>query len=368
MPTFLTFEAVFDGMARFLEASGARIKNTRTGAKLTAILQAATAAVSLGHVSLVELQDLFFVSSSKGTALRRRVTDLQMPLNEGTFTEGSVLAVPNTGVTGTVGAGTLLQDAYGGVYEVQTSAVLVEPYVVLDVKSIAVGAKHDRVAGAVLTDVNGQFLTTTFIVGDDIEAGVASGDLGGGGDADDDDSIKARFPTYLKSLRGSTIAAITTALLGTDGVSNLAILNAKDEEGLKLPGYMTIFVAGADGEVPASLVAAVDATMRAVAAAGMAWDVVAIQKVYVPVAVTVYTKREDLSKTAVVALVQAAVLRVTAELIVGKSIYLSELIAAASVPGVVSHLTLTAPTTDRVVTGATILSINTVDVVVKYED
>lgn len=362
-----TFGGIKSDIQTVMIESGTPAQAFRKISLVNALVTAVSAALAMGWSGLAEFQRLFFVSSAVGTDLDKRISDVGMRRNPGTFTTGSVIIRPSEGAAytpGTLAKGVVFVSASGLMYELLEATDLLSPYTVAQVRAMRVGEASNLPSGSPL-----QFLTTKpypvdVLVGTGYdEANLPVTDLGGGTNRESDESVRARYPEYLQSLSRCTFTAVKQALLQTPGVSNLVVQNKTP-----IPGWITISLASTGPTIPTSVETAIAATMDTWAAGGIGYILQPITQTTIPVSLRIYVNDEVTTTAKARTEVIAAVTALTAELQAGRSIYVDTDVkwAARGVTGVYKVEVLS-PLADQIAGPSDLLAIGNVTVQVVVE-
>lgn len=359
--TFKTYDTIRAAYVASLSGALARVKDTREIALLGAIVSGFSALVSGGYVDLAELRDSFYTSRARGQDFIRRVFDYGMILNQGSLGSGKVMGILASG-TQSVPAGTILVSSSGIAVRTLTTTTVTSPGTALDTAAIEVGLAGNLPLGTLLTTSAAVLAPMTFRVGTSLVAGVPTGsNLTGGSNPETVEEGRARWPSFLKSLRGTTVAAVRQGLIQTAGVSNLVLENA-----VPAGGYMRISVLADEGNnISTVLRAAIAATMLTCAPAGMAYRLKPLKTKSVDIVVKAYTTDLALSPAVIKTDVAAAITALTATLVPGQSLYRAQ-IQRAGFLSYLSNFEVMVPVSDDPLLPTDVLQVGAIDVQVVY--
>ena len=357
-----TFDTILSGLIASLENKPTLFKRVVEGTRIYQLLVGVSAALALIWQEIAIVNDAFFVSSSEGLALDRRVNDLGLFRGSGAKASGNLIAT--SGNTGTLAAGSLLRTENGKtmVEVLQTRVLVANAPTIIPVMATEVGAVHMLLAGTLLYDLAGQFRAVTFRVATNglDNLGNPAGNLTGGADRESDETLKARFPDYLRSLSQGTLRAVRQALLGIPGVSSLVIENAKP-----VPGMIRISITDENGALTEDLENRVEETMLASGPSGYGYVLQQISRVSVPVTVKVYTSNQTLAPLSIQTAVTARIQEIGKTLTIGQSLYKSKIAVAADSDDFYK-VDVIAPTGDTLADPSELLGIGAINVQVEY--
>lgn len=362
MAFFKTFEEIRSSFVGYMAGTQTRVKDTREIAILGTIASAFSSITASAWKGLADLRQAWYVEDATGLDLLRKVALVGMTTGQGSLSAGDLVAILATG-TLQVPSGTLLKTGDNIVVQTTSTITVTAPYSVIPATAVEVGVKGNLPVGTALTSLDGAYGSITFRVGDTVTSGVITGDaFEGGTDKESDASIKARYPAYLKSIKNTTYEAVRQALLGTTGVVNLVLENAKPAG-----GYMTITVQADSGSnISNTLRNAIAATMLASGPAGMAYVLKAQVIDTVDVTVTAYTTNASLSPTSIKTAVAAAITDMTSELLPGRSIYRADIQDAGYLKSMLTNFEVNLPVADKLAAANQVYQIGTVTVNVVY--
>lgn len=355
-----SFTEIFQDISSELEVQSSQLTDLNPGSRLHALIRSFTSTIAAAWDGLSQLRSLFFVSTSSGADLDRRVADYGMQRKPGSYASGNLVARPTSG-TLTVNIGDTVSSADGLlVFDIMATTEITAPFTLVPVVSSEIGNRYNLAAGTKifpLTDIN-----VTYEVGTnglDL-GGKAVGSFSGGTDEESDDDVKVRFTSYLKSLSRGTRLAIQQALDSINGIGNVII-----EEAVPVPGWITLTIADTSGELPDVLRDEVDAVMNNWAAAGMGYLIQPITRTDFNIEVTVFTTDTALDSATLEADVTAQLVAAFEDTEVGQSVYQSQISKAAHVSGI-RNVVITTPSSDIIASPGQLLGLQGVQVTVVY--
>lgn len=336
--TFKTFTDIFTDIENSLGSNNSALSDLNTGSLMQVFVRSVTSAISLGWIGLAQLRELFYINSSSGTDLDRRVGDFGMIRNPGSFATGSILFYPlSSGQSVTKGDripsidGTLT-------YEIlNTTPIVASPTAVATV-AISVGSAYNLPSGTKLASPNNNLQA---VVGSALDnSNIPTGAISGGVDQETDDQMKVRFVDYLKSLSRGTKLAILQALRGTPGIGNVIV-----EEATPIPGWITVTAADVIGNLPQQTKDKVVQVLTDWGVAGMGYIIKSVTRTNYVVDVTVYaTEDPAINKSDIEAAVVAKLTQDLGGLNLGQAVYTSFINKSAFMDGFgISYVVVNSP-------------------------
>lgn len=362
MAFFKTYEEIRESFVGYIAGTIARVKDTREIAVLGSIASAFASITATAWRGLADLREAWYIDDCTGLDLQRRVALVGMPTGQGSLATGSVVGIIASGSL-SIPAGTLLKTGDNVVVQTTETVVVSAPWSEIEATAVEIGVAGNLPTGTVIEPLDGAYSAVTFRVGESVTSGNVTGaNFTGGVEKESDTSIRSRYPDYLKSIKNTTYEAVRQGLLGTPGVVNLVVENAKPAG-----GYVTISVRADSGSgISSTLRNAIAATLLACAPWGMAYVLKALSIETVDVVVTAYTNNASLSPASIKAEVAAAITAMTAELVPGRSIYRADIQDAGYLKSLLTNFVVTTPATDKVATPNQFYQIGTVTVNVVY--
>ena len=343
---FKSFSDIYNDIVGSLRAQNSKLTDMNQGSRLYGLTRAFTSSLSLGWIGLAELKSLFFVQSSFGEDLDKKIADFGMTRNPGSYATGSILVYPD--VAGkSVTLGDRISNADGNIlFDVLTTTEIEFPYTSVPVVAASVGAEYNLPAGTTLFGLGGGLESMTLIVasnGLDVE-GNPTGAISGGVSKESDDEVKARFIDYLKSLARGTRIAIEQALKGTPGVGSVIV-----EEAKPVPGWITVTVSDTFGELPITLQTAIEQTLTDWGVAGMGYVIQPIARKEFSITVTVYVNDQTLNRNLIESAVADSINARFSSMQLGESARVGLMYKSAipdSLTNAITNVVITEPTQD----------------------
>ncbi len=360
---FLTITEIVDDFFQSLKDSGSRLGNAQEGSRIYFIARAIGAVVSKGYSALQIIASEFYVATSAGQSLRRRVQDFNMIPDPGELAAGAVIAVAPVGQIATLTAGETLYASDRSIqFEVLQDAVLGSLPTHIPVIAREVGSKHNLPAGAPLSSDRAELKGASILVSYNPPVnGLPDGPMRGGRAAETDEEIRARFPLHLKSFARGVGYAVLAALKNVPGLRVVNLRNADP-----VPGYFTIVTGNDANELTPELRAGTNLMLEQWAALGYGFEFETLERRPVAIEVRVTVNDRTVGLAVYESQVAQAVTDSITRMIQGESLYRSEIIRAGKVPGVV-NIEVLKPTTDVIVSASEVVIAESVVVRADYQ-
>ncbi|WP_299449185.1 baseplate J/gp47 family protein [uncultured Phascolarctobacterium sp.] len=330
----------------FDSLGGSQLTDFNIGSVTRTMAEAAASAIEELYFYLARFLQLFFISTSTGEWLDKRLGDLGMSRIRGNKAFGTIIVGRDTAspIGISIPAGTTFEDKQGTRFVTLEDGAIPVGYATVEVSAQAVelGAKgnlkpDDRLVqvGIAISGVEWAKVLT----------------MNGGSDDESDESFRARVKPYLRSLGRATEDAIKYAIQTIDGVKGVTL---KPNHPSK--GWFTVYL---DSGTSDALLAEVRRKVDEYRGFTINFSVEKVRRVDVDVAIVVYPLqgRDDI-------LVKLAVKEAIAEYInrleMGERLYVSALIQTAMNVSGVENVRLTAPIADVEVADNAILKAGTV--------
>ena len=243
------FTDLVKAMLTYLAAAGADLTDFNPGSVLRTLLEAVCAAIEECYLYLAVQARMFFVATSEGAWLDKRVQDFGMTRKTGDVATGTIYVGRDSPAPFAIliPAGTLFELSGKAQYKTLADATLPEgaTQVEVAVTATAIGAAANLAANTVLSQVG------TAVAG--VQWGKVKA-LSGGDDAETDDALKARFLDRMRNPGTSgNQSDYRQWAMAIDGVTAAQVLPLWNG-----PGTVKVVLLGADKQPPtADVVAAV---------------------------------------------------------------------------------------------------------------
>lgn len=244
-PTFKSFDQILSEMIADLEAKGTRLTDMNPGSVIRTLLEVAAAKFDEGHYLAERIINLFFVLTTTGQYLDRRVAERGITRKAGTKAAGSITASRSTPAP----FGQLIPK--GTTFETEDHTVQVattadatlaqgQTSVTIPVETAAIGKAGNLQTGTALKQVGVAVSLIEMVT-------VAAPGLSGGSDGESDDDLRNRYLTVIQlpGTSGNKADYIKWALevAGVGGVYVQPLWNGR--------GTVKLYLLGAD-KTPAS--------------------------------------------------------------------------------------------------------------------
>jgi uncharacterized phage protein gp47/JayE len=249
---FKKFQDILKDLFTFV-GEGGKLTDFNVGSALRTILEAVAAITEEVWYQLQFFVYRFFLSTSQGEWIDRRLNDFGMPRIEGSAAYGLITAGRDSPspLSILISAGTIFQDESGELqYITQKDAILNIGDSTVDIEAQAadVGSDYNLPAGTVLK-----------------QSGIAISGLewgkiklmGGGADIESDEDYVNRVPDYFDSLSRGTGPAIAYAASTVKGVKSVTL-----KENYPSKGWFTIYIDDGSGVANETLLQSVRAVLE----------------------------------------------------------------------------------------------------------
>jgi uncharacterized phage protein gp47/JayE len=321
---FKKFQDILKDLFTFV-GEGGKLTDFNVGSALRTILEAVAAIVEEVWYRLQFFVSLFFLGTSKGEWIDRRLNDLGMLRQEGSASYGLITAGRDSPspMTIKISAGTVFQDETGTLqYITQKDAILNIGDSAVDIEAQAtdIGSAYDLPPGTALK-----------------QAGIAISGLewgkiklmGGGADIESDEDYVNRVPEYFDSLSRGTGPALKYAAKDVKGVMSVTL-----KENYPSKGWFTIYIDDGSGVANETLLQSVRAVLEDYRAFTVKYIVASATLLDFTTQIQL-TYDEDTQAEHVKPAVQSAIVKYVNALKMGQALYLSDLIfLARSIDGV----------------------------------
>lgn len=332
---FKTFSEILGDLFNSIIASGGKITDFNIGSVTRTILEAVAAAVEEVWFYLDLYTNKFFISSSEGQWLDRRLNDFGLYRKKGAAATGSILISRSTPapIGMLIPAGSLFITDQSIQIKTVVDGVLPLGSLSIEVQAIAVSI---GIAGN-LPQNTPLKQAGIAIVG--IET-VTVSHMGGGIDRETDDELKARVKLYFESLGRSTRGAIEFAALSVQGVKVVTVV-----ENSPVPGFFKVYIDDGTGGASDVLILAVSNAVDFYRGFTIHHSILAPKRINVSIAASVETQ-EGYIPAEVKANVRTALLKAVNGLKMGNQLYVASLYQAAMNVAGVKNLSITDPAMD----------------------
>lgn len=237
-PTFKSFDQILSEMIADLEAKGTRLTDMNPGSVIRTLLEVAAAKFDEGHYLAERIINLFFVLTTTGQYLDRRVAERGITRKAGTKAAGSITASRSTPAP----FGQLIPK--GTTFETEDHAVQVSTTtdatmaqgtnsVTIPVEAVSVGKAGNLQAGTTLKQVGVAVSLIEMVA-------VAAPGMASGTDTETDNDLRSRYLTVIRlpGTSGNKADYIKWALevTGTGGVYVQPLWNGRGTVKLYLLG------------------------------------------------------------------------------------------------------------------------------------
>lgn len=241
---------LFDGII----VVGGKMTDFNIGSVARTILEAAAAVMEELWFMLEWFVDRFFLATSEGEWLDRRLGDILMKRKAGKYAAGEITVGRDSPspIGSLIPKGTIWQTDSGIEYETTIEASLLAGMVALDIPA------QCRIVGAAGNQPQDTPLNQAGVAIVGLEWGRIK-QMGGGLDTETDTAFVNRVPDYLASLSRAVQAAIRTAALAVPGVRTVTLAENQPQD-----GWFTVYVDDGGGSASPALLAAVAAAVEEV--------------------------------------------------------------------------------------------------------
>lgn len=279
----------------------------------------------------------FFISTSSGEWLDRRLGDFGMIRKQGTAAFGELIIGRDTPtqISILIPAGTIFQNAAGDIrYKTKGEARINigDSSVLMQAEAVDVGTAYNLAAGTVLKQSG---IAITGIEWAKIKL------MGGGADIEDDESFKAKVPDYFDSLGRGTENAIKYAALNVTGVKSVTVKANHPSK-----GWFTIYIDDGSGTANQTLLQTVRAVLEDYRAFTIMYivDTAKLRELTINLTLTFFVEVQDTDS--VKAAVKKAIVDYVGALKMGQALYLVDLIYLARGVNGVENVRIAEPNAD----------------------
>lgn len=230
-----SIENILDQMRANLESTNSELANFPNFGNLYSIFRAVGTAIIEQDVALNALSSNLFLTSATGSSLDSKAQEFNIQRKLGTPSAGGIICL---GDSINIPLNTILTDPKTGLQFSVTNRIIVgNSKGVGSIKCTEFTPLGNLRPGTEL--VSSVFSNIKFIVGTSYDPFTSSykGGLVGGSIREDDDQLKSRILSTLKSLSLSTIEAIELAALNINGITKVVVV--ENEPSL---GYITVYI------------------------------------------------------------------------------------------------------------------------------
>lgn len=313
------------------------ITDFNVGSAVRTILEGVAAIAEELWFSLRFYTYKFFISTSSGEWLDRRLGDFGMIRKQGSAAFGELIIGRDTptqiGIL--IPSGTIFQNDTGEIRYSTKSDVRInigETTVIVQVEAIDVGTAYNLAAGTILKQSG---IAITGIEWAKIKL------MGGGEDIEDDESFKAKVPDYFDSLGRGIENAIKYAALNVTGVKSVTL-----KENHPSKGWFTIYIDDGSGTANQTLLQTVRAVLEDYRAFTILYIVDTAKLKELTVTLTLVFTADVQDKDSVKASVQKAIVDYVGTLKMGQGLYLADLIYLARGVAGVENVRIANPVAD----------------------
>jgi uncharacterized phage protein gp47/JayE len=334
---FKTFQDILKDLFEYV-GEGKKITDFNVGSAVRTILEAVAAITEEVWYMLQFFVNKFFLDTSQGEWLDKRLNDLGMERKEGAKAYGLLTigrASPSP-ISVSISAGTIFQNDTGELqFTTQAEVILHIGSAAVDVAAEAaeVGAAYNLAADTVLKQSG---IALSGIEWAKIKL------MGGGEDIESDAAFKNRVPEYFDSLSRGTAAAVSYAAATVNGVESVTL-----KENYPAKGWFTVYIDDGSGVANQTLLQSVRAILEDYRSFTVQY-VVATAKLTEFTAENQVAAKADVNTEAVKAEVQTAIVSYVNALKMGVPVYLADLIYLARGVAGVENVKILAPTSDAI--------------------
>lgn len=316
-----TFSTILDDLHLELEAQQSFLPPGKPkltdfknpGSIIYTITRSIAATLSLYWQQLEELTNTFYIQSSSGERLKKRLKEFGFETRFGSKAQGTIQVVRPTSsnFTGSITTGTTL--FYGRLqFVVTTGSVSFPPQsgikavVSVQVEAVLNGVEYNLPVNSQLIPADSSYNTLEFRVGTQMDnnfTNAITGGLSNGVDDETDEEARLRFQTYIQNLGKGTLDIIKSSVNGVSGVRNCKIYDNSrvingaidgpetNNNSRNYPGYIVVQVQPADSNsgLSETLVAQVKKAVESSKAAGVAYQIHSVPVLEIDLEITVKT-------------------------------------------------------------------------------
>lgn len=334
---FKTFQDILRDLFEFVGA-GKSLTDFNVGSALRTVLEAVAAIAEEVWYNLQFFVNKFFLDTSSGDWLDRRLNDFGMTRKVGAQAYGVITIGRDSPspISIKIQAGTIFQNDAGDLqYTTQADAIvnIGDSSVDVDASAVDVGTQYNLLSGTILKQSG---IAITGIEWGKIKL------MGGGEDTEADDDFRNRVPGYFDSLSRGTAPAIKYAALSVTGVESVTM-----KENFPSKGWFTAYIDDGSGVANETLLQSVRAALEDYRAFTVQFVVDTAKLLYFSASLQI-TVKPGVSADTVKANVQATIVGYVNALKMGATIYVSDLIYLARGINGVENVRVLDPTTDVV--------------------
>jgi uncharacterized phage protein gp47/JayE len=332
---FKSFQDILRDLFEYV-GQGGKVTDFNVGSVLRTILEAVAAIVEEVWYMLQFFVSLFFLDTSQGEWVDRRLNDLGMARKEGAAAYGSITIGRDSPspISIFISAGTIFQNATGELqYATQADVILnIGSYTVdVEVEAVDSGTAYNLPTDTILKQSG---IAISGIEWAKIKL------MGGGEDIESDEDYKNRVPAYFDSLSRGTAPAIRYAASSVSGVVSVTL-----KENVPSKGWFTVYIDDGSGVANETLLQTVRAVLEDYRAFTIQYIVDTAKLTDFATTMQVITKA-DTNADAVKAAVQAAIVNYVNALNMATPVYLADLIYLARGVEGVENVRILAPLSD----------------------
>ncbi|GMB00932.1 baseplate J/gp47 family protein [Pelosinus sp. IPA-1] len=342
---FKKFQDILTDLFNYIGESKV-VTDFNVGSVLRTILEAVAAIVEELWYKLQFFVSLFFLDSSQGEWIDRRLNDFGMERKEGSEAYGTITIGRDSPspISILISAGTIFQNDTGELqFITQGDARLNigDSTVEVTAQAVDTGTDYNLASGTVLK-----------------QAGIAISGIewakikimGGGEDIESDDDYKNRVPDYFDSLSRGTAPAIKYAASTVKGVESVTL-----KENYPSKGWFTVYIDDGSGIANQTLLQSVRAILEDYRAFTVQYVVDTAKVLDFSAQLQITIKDDDTKLDQVKNLVQLAIVNYVNSLKMGVPLYLADLIYLARGIDGVENVRIIAPASDVIATNDQIL-------------
>ena len=249
---FKTFQDILKDLFEYV-GQGSKVTDFNIGSVLRTILEAVAAIAEEVWYKLQFFVSLFFLDTSQGEWVDRRLNDLGMERKLGATAYGSITVGRNSPspISIFISAGTIFQNETGELqYATQADVILNigSHSVDVDVEAADTGTAYNLPTDTVLKQSG---IAISGIEWAKIKL------MGGGEDIESDEDYKNRVPEYFDSLSRGTAPAIRYAAASVSGVVSVTL-----KENVPSKGWFTVYIDDGSGIANETLLMTVRAVLE----------------------------------------------------------------------------------------------------------
>jgi uncharacterized phage protein gp47/JayE len=329
-----SFSALIGQMAAGVQGAATQLIDLSIGSVLRAVLEACAAVALWMQWLILQVLTMTRAATSVGPDLDSWMADFSLTRLPGAAATGIVIFSRYTGgIATTVPVGAVVQTSDGS----QNFTVVASPgypnwngtngytlaataaSVSAPVQAVTVGAAGNVQAGTIT------ILTTAIPAVDTVSNAQP---FSGGGDAETDAALRARFQLYINSRSLATTGAVLFAIASVPHAVRYVVFENQDAAGDGVPGNFAVTVDDGTGYPSLQLLSQIQAAINNVRPIGSIFSVLGPTVVYVSVSLTLETNNAA-TLSAVEAAAQASIAAWIAGLPIGGTLAISKIDALA---------------------------------------